>query len=126
MEGGEGDRGISAGAGEPVAQAGGSRQNAGGGFFQKCLAKSRGSTPEQDQTWRDGIYDQIRELMSMQGNLSIERRGQLAGVRRAGFYRSLQAREPGEEDMEVRSMIQKIFAEHKRRYGYRRVSAELR
>jgi transposase InsO family protein len=28
--------------------------------------------------------------------------------------------------MEVRSTIQKIFAEHKRRYGYRRVSAELR
>jgi putative transposase len=31
-----------------------------------------------------------------------------------------------EEDMEVRSAIQLIFAEHKRRYGYRRVSAELR
>ena len=62
----------------------------------------------------------------MQGNLSIERMCQLACVSRAGFYRSLQAREPGEEDMEVRSMIQKIFAEHKRRYGYRRVSAELR
>ena len=28
--------------------------------------------------------------------------------------------------MEVRSAIQQIFAEHKRRYGYRRVSAELR
>jgi transposase InsO family protein len=28
--------------------------------------------------------------------------------------------------MEVRSTIQKIFVEHKRRYGYRRVSAELR
>src|SRR5579864_1228186 len=126
MEGGGGDGGISAGAGEPVAQAGVSGQNAGGGFFQKCLAKSRGSTPEQQQTWRDGIYAQIRELMSMQGKLSIERMCQLAGVSRAGFYRSLQAQEPSEEDMEVRSMIQKIFTEHKRRYGYRRVSAELR
>jgi transposase InsO family protein len=64
--------------------------------------------------------------MSMQGKLSIERMCQLAGVSRAGFYRSLQEQEPGEEDMEVRSTIQKIFAEHKRRYGYRRVSAELR
>jgi putative transposase len=64
--------------------------------------------------------------MSMQGKLSIERMCQLACVSRAGFYRSLQAQEPGEEDMEVRSMIQKVFAEHKRRYGYRRVSAELR
>ena len=51
---------------------------------------------------------------------------QLACVSRAGFYRSLQEQEPVEEDMEVRSTIQKIFAEHKRRYGYRRVSAELR
>jgi transposase InsO family protein len=64
--------------------------------------------------------------MSMQGKLSIERMCQLAGVSRAGFYRSLQAREPVEEDMEVRSAIQRIFAEHRRRYGYRRVSAELR
>jgi putative transposase len=64
--------------------------------------------------------------MSMQGNLSIERMCQLGCVSRAGFYRSLQAHEPGQEDMEVRSMIQKIFAEHQRRYGYRRVSAELR
>ena len=62
----------------------------------------------------------------MQGNLSIERMCQLASVSRAGFYRSLQEREPVEEDMEVRSTIQQIFAEHKRRYGYRRVSAELR
>lgn len=62
----------------------------------------------------------------MQGNLSIERMCQMAGVSRAGFYRSLQQRQPVEEDMEVRSAIQVIFAEHKRRYGYRRVSKELR
>jgi putative transposase len=64
--------------------------------------------------------------MPMQGSLSIERMCQLANVSRAGFYRSLQEREPAEEDMQVRSAIQEIFAEHKRRYGYRRVSAELR
>jgi transposase InsO family protein len=62
----------------------------------------------------------------MQGNLGIERMCQLAGVSRAGFYRSLQEREPVEEDMQVRSTIQQIFAEHKRRYGYRRIAAELR
>ena len=62
----------------------------------------------------------------MQGNLSIERMCQLAGVSRAGFYRSLQQQEPVEEDMEVRSAIQLIFTEHKRRYGYRRVSKEMR
>jgi putative transposase len=64
--------------------------------------------------------------MTMQGKLSIERMCQIASVSRAGFYRSLQERAPEEEDMEVQSEIQNIFAEHKRRYGYRRVSAELR
>ena len=64
--------------------------------------------------------------MSRQGNLSIERMCQLASVSRAGFYRSLQEQKPVEEDMAVRSAIQEIFAAHKRRYGYRRVSAELR
>jgi len=62
----------------------------------------------------------------MQGKLNVERMCQLAGVNRAGFYRSLQSERVVEEDMEVRSTIQKIFAEHRRRYGYRRVSAELR
>jgi transposase InsO family protein len=33
---------------------------------------------------------------------------------------------PQEEDTEVRSAIQRIALEHRRRYGYRRVSAELR
>ena len=64
--------------------------------------------------------------MPLQGSLSIERMCQLAGVSRAGFYRSLQERAPGEEDMEVRSVIQQIAVEHRRRYGYRRISAELR
>ena len=64
--------------------------------------------------------------MAVQGTLSIERMCQMAGVSRAGFYRSLQQQEPEEEEMEVRSAMQEIVAEHKRRYGYRRVSAELR
>ena len=64
--------------------------------------------------------------MPLQGSLSIERMCQLAGVSRAGFYRSLQERAPGEEDMQVRSAIQQIAMEHRRRYGYRRMSAELR
>jgi transposase InsO family protein len=51
---------------------------------------------------------------------------QLAQVSRAGFYRFLQEKTPVEEDMELRSAIQQIVLEHRRRYGYRRVSAELR
>jgi putative transposase len=64
--------------------------------------------------------------MPLQGSLSIERMCQLAGVSRAGFYRSLQERAPVEEGMETRSAIQSIAVEHRRRYGYRRITAELR
>ena len=63
----------------------------------------------------------------MQGSLSIERMCQLAQVSRAGFYRWLQEPQPAaEEEMEVRSAIQQIALERRRRYGYRRISAELR
>jgi transposase InsO family protein len=64
--------------------------------------------------------------MSMQGSLSIERMCYLAQVSRAGFYRSLAEQMPVEEEMEVRSAIQRIAVEHRRRYGYRRITAELR
>ena len=63
--------------------------------------------------------------MSMQGRLSIERMCQLGEVSRAGFYRSLQEQRPAEEEMEVRSAIQEIALAHRRRYGYRRITAEL-
>ena len=62
----------------------------------------------------------------MQGNLSIERMCRLGGVSRARFYRCLQERVPVEEDMEVRAAIQQIAVEHRRRYGYRRVTEELK
>ena len=50
----------------------------------------------------------------------------LAAVSRAGYYRFLQPRYAGEEQMEVRNAIQQIVVEHRRRYGYRRVTVELR
>jgi transposase InsO family protein len=62
----------------------------------------------------------------MQGSLRIERMCQLAQVSRAGFYRSLREQTPVQEEMELRSAIQQIAVEHRRRYGYRRISAELR
>lgn len=64
--------------------------------------------------------------MSLQGSLSVERMCQLAQVSRASFYRSLEQQAPDEAEMELRSAIQQIFFEHKRRYGYRRISKELR
>lgn len=62
----------------------------------------------------------------MQGSLNIERMCHLARVSRAGFYRSPGAEAPQEESMEVRSAIQQIVLEHRRRYGYRRVTKELK
>lgn len=50
----------------------------------------------------------------------------LAQVSRAGFYRSLQAHHPMQEEMAVRTAIQGIAVEHRRRYGYRRITVELR
>jgi putative transposase len=63
--------------------------------------------------------------MPVQGSLSVERMCQLAQVSRAGYYRSFQEHCPVEEEMQVRSAIQQIVVEHRRRYGYRRVVLEL-
>jgi putative transposase len=51
---------------------------------------------------------------------------QLAEVSRAGYYRRWQEKAPEEEAMAVRAAIEQIVLEHRRRYGYRRVTAELR
>ena len=63
--------------------------------------------------------------MPLQGSLSIERMCQMVPVSRRGFYRSLQEQQPVVEEMEVRASIQQIALEHRRRYGYRRITAEL-
>jgi len=62
----------------------------------------------------------------MQGSLSIERMCYLAQVSRAGFYRSWAEQMPQEEEMELRAVVQEMALEHRRRYGYRRMTAELR
>ena len=65
-------------------------------------------------------------MMHLQGKLSVERMCQLAAVSRAGFYRHLVEVEPDEEEMALRDAIQRIYLEHRRHYGYRRITAELR
>src|SRR5260370_20355027 len=113
-------------AASPSAEASVGRENPGSGFFQGYISKSEGSAPEERRLWRDGIYDQIREVMPLQGNLSIERMCELTRVSRASFYRCFHKQQSVEEELEVRSAIQQIAIEHRRRYGYRRISAELR
>ena len=62
----------------------------------------------------------------MQGSLSVERMCGVAAVSRASFYRWLEPSMPVEEEMEVRSAVQTVALEHRGRYGYRRVTRELR
>ena len=64
--------------------------------------------------------------MLLQGGLATERMCFLADVSKAGFYRYLYAEDPWQEEMAVRSEVQRIALEHHGRYGYRRITAELR
>jgi putative transposase len=77
--------------------------------------------------WRNGIYEQIQAMMPLQGTLTVERMCHWAWVSRAGFYRYLAEVQPPsvEQEMNLRSAIQEIFLEHRRRYGYRRIGIEL-
>jgi len=50
----------------------------------------------------------------------------LAGVSRASYYRHWEEAAPGEAEMAVRAAIQEVVFAHRRRYGYRRVSVDLR
>jgi transposase InsO family protein len=50
----------------------------------------------------------------------------LGQVSRAGFYRHWKEREPRAEETELRARMQAIVLSHRRNYGYRRVTRELR
>jgi transposase InsO family protein len=64
--------------------------------------------------------------MQLQGNLSVERMCHLGRVNRAGFYRHLKGTAPRLEKTEVRSLVQQIAVEHRRRLGSPRMTWELR
>jgi putative transposase len=93
-------------------------------FFRSALQKVEARRQRNDISGEKAST--TKSEMPLQGNLSIERMCQLAQVSRAGFYRFLQSHAPVEEDMTMRSTIQEIALEHRQRYGYRRVTGELR
>jgi transposase InsO family protein len=64
--------------------------------------------------------------MQPAAHLSIESMCRLAEVSRAGFYRHWREREPHAEQTELRAAMQRIALAHRRNYGYRRVTKELR
>ena len=60
-----------------------------------------------------------------QGELTVERMCVLAGLNRAGYYRHWKASAPRQEETAVRDTIQHVALAN-RRYGYRRIAAQLR
>jgi putative transposase len=64
--------------------------------------------------------------MPLQGSIGVERMCQLAEVSRAGFYRYLRRGWRWEEEVALRSTVQDVVIDHRWRYGYRRVTEELR
>jgi transposase InsO family protein len=60
-----------------------------------------------------------------QGELTVERMCTLAGINRAGYYRQWRASAPRQEETAARDVIQRVALAH-RRYGYRRIAAQLR
>ncbi len=93
-------------------------------FFRTSLSRLEPRSPDQRRRWRERIYS-IVEQISAKGSLSVEHACELGRVNRAGFYRRLAVSSPAECDMELRDRMQRISLEN-RRYGYRRVTAELR
>jgi putative transposase len=59
-------------------------------------------------------------------HLSIESMCRLAQVSRAGFYRHWRSSEPRAEEVQLRAELHQIVLQHRRNYGYRRVTEELR
>jgi putative transposase len=64
--------------------------------------------------------------MRSAAHLSIESMCRLGQVSRAGFYRHWKEHEPRVEQTELRARMHQIVLAHRRNYGYRRVSQELR
>jgi putative transposase len=60
-----------------------------------------------------------------QGDLTVEAICKLAGVSRAGFYRQWARSMPRQEETAVRDVVQRAALAN-RRYGYRRIAAQLR
>jgi transposase InsO family protein len=60
-----------------------------------------------------------------QGDLAVARMCWLAGVNRAGYYRHWRGSAPRQEATAVRDALQRVALAN-RRYGYRRIAAQLR
>jgi len=106
---------ISSPQGNPSLEALLAESNPWSGFFRGAWQKIRRLTQRSQQLWQMDLRPD-REVMSLQGSLSIGAHVSMCGQPR-GFLRSMKEQQPAEEEMEVRSAIQQIALEHGRRLG---------
>lgn len=86
--------------------------------------KQQGKPMEEGQASQAANTGQIER--AFRAPATVDRLCALARVSRAGYYRWWSEEEPKAEETEVRAAIQEITLKHRRRYGYRRVTRELR
>jgi hypothetical protein len=72
-------------------------------FSKAPCSKSRFESGEE-KVWRTGIYDRIRDVVSLQGSLGIERMCHSASLSRAGLIGTA-ASDNDEEEMHVQSEV---------------------
>jgi hypothetical protein len=62
--------------------------------FKRALQKVEARSRLSRQLRRESIYDQIREILPLQGGLGVEGMCELATVSRAGFCRRIKEPQP--------------------------------
>ncbi len=74
------------GAGEPAVEGSTGHQGARSGFFQRCVAQNRGSTPARQREWRDCVYEEIASAspanLSLQHPLPLIEKNSANGIQR--------------------------------------------
>ncbi|PGA73583.1 IS3 family transposase [Bacillus toyonensis] len=87
-------------------------------YFKKveCLSSKQETITKQDK---------VKVLFELKAEFPIHALIKLACIPRSTYYYWLKKRNAPDKDAEIKALIQTIYNEHKRRYGYRRIRDEL-
>ncbi|MFF2450842.1 IS3 family transposase [Neobacillus sp. NPDC058068] len=88
-------------------------------YFKKveCLSSEKGKITKRDKA---EVVFELRSEFLVSGLIK------LAGIPRSTYYYWVKTFDRPDKDTELKSLIQAIYHEHKGRYGYRRIKAELK